>query len=78
MITDAGASAKSLQREGLERLLALVDARQVDTIIVAKLDRLTRSVRDLAELLERFARRGVALVSVAECWIPQRLRAGSC
>ena len=31
-----------------------------------ELDRLTRSVRDLAELLERFARRNVALVSVAE------------
>jgi DNA invertase Pin-like site-specific DNA recombinase len=33
---------------------------------VAKLDRLTRSVKDLCELLERFERRGVALVSVAE------------
>jgi DNA invertase Pin-like site-specific DNA recombinase len=32
----------------------------------AKLDRLTRSVRDLADLLERFERRGVALVSVSE------------
>lgn len=50
----------------LERLLALVDARKVDTVIVAKLDRLTRSVKDLALLLERFTRRGVALVSVAE------------
>jgi DNA invertase Pin-like site-specific DNA recombinase len=44
----------------------MVDARQVDLIIVAKLDRLTRSVRDLADLLERFAKRGVSLVSVAE------------
>ncbi len=35
-------------------------------LIVAKLDRLTRSVKDLAELLERFERKGVALVSVAE------------
>ena len=35
-------------------------------MIVAKLDRLTRSVKDLCELLERFERRGVALVSVAE------------
>jgi DNA invertase Pin-like site-specific DNA recombinase len=32
----------------------------------AKLDRLTRSVRDLADLLERFERKGVALVSVSE------------
>jgi DNA invertase Pin-like site-specific DNA recombinase len=50
----------------MAHLLALVDARQVQTVIVAKLDRLTRSVRDLAELLERFERRGVSLVSVSE------------
>ena len=50
----------------MARLLELVDARQVQTVIVAKLDRLTRSVRDLADLLERFERRGVALVSVSE------------
>jgi DNA invertase Pin-like site-specific DNA recombinase len=43
-----------------------VDERKVDTVIIAKLDRLTRSVKDLAELLERFQRRGVSLVSVAE------------
>jgi site-specific DNA recombinase len=66
VVSDAGASAKNLQRPGLERLLALVDARSVDVVIVAKLDRLTRSVRDLADLLDRFAKRGVALVSVAE------------
>jgi site-specific DNA recombinase len=33
---------------------------------VAKLDRLTRSVKDLCELIDRFERRGVALVWVAE------------
>ena len=66
IVTDAGASAKDLNRDGLARVLALVDKRQVDVVIVAKLDRLTRSVRDLGELLERFERRGVSLVSVAE------------
>lgn len=66
IIVDAGESAKSLNRPGMERLLQLVDARGVDTVIIAKLDRLTRSVKDLAELLERFTRRGVSLVSVAE------------
>jgi DNA invertase Pin-like site-specific DNA recombinase len=38
----------------------------VEAVIVAKLDRLTRSVKELGHLLERFERRGVALVSVAE------------
>jgi DNA invertase Pin-like site-specific DNA recombinase len=51
----------------MARLLALVDTGAVNTVIIAKLDRLTRSVKDLAELLERFTRRGVSLVSVAEC-----------
>jgi DNA invertase Pin-like site-specific DNA recombinase len=66
VIVDAGESAKSLNRPGMVRLLALVDAGAVDTVIIAKLDRLTRSVADLAELLKRFERRGVSLVSVAD------------
>jgi len=66
VIVDAGESAKSLNRPGMERLLSVVNAGAVDIVIVAKLDRLTRSVKDLADLLERFTRRGVSLVSVAE------------
>jgi len=66
IIVDGGESAKSLNRPGMARLLALVDAGEVQVVIIAKLDRLTRSVKDLCTLLERFERRGVALVSVAE------------
>jgi site-specific DNA recombinase len=66
LIVDGGESAKNLNRPGMEKLLALVDQGKVQTVIIAKLDRLTRSVKDLAELLERFQRRGVSLVSVAE------------
>jgi len=66
LIVDGGESAKTLQRPGIERLFALVEARKVDAVVVAKLDRLTRSVKDLCTLLERFERRGVALISVAE------------
>jgi len=66
VIVDGGESGKSLQRPGIERLLAMIDRREVQVVIIAKLDRLTRSVRDLGELLERFQRRGVALVSVGE------------
>jgi site-specific DNA recombinase len=66
IIVDGGESAKSLNRPGMARLLALVDGGEVQAVIIAKLDRLTRSVKDLCTLLERFERRGVALVSVAE------------
>ncbi len=66
IIVESGESAKSLNRPGMAKLLAMVDGGTVKAVIVAKLDRLTRSVKDLCELLERFERRGVALVSVAE------------
>jgi DNA invertase Pin-like site-specific DNA recombinase len=65
IIVDAE-SAKSLNRPGMARLLDMVDRREVDAVIVNKLDRLTRNVRDLGALLEKFERRGVALVSVDE------------
>ena len=66
IIVDAGESAKSLDRPGMDRLQAVLNSGTIDAVIIAKLDRLTRSVKDLADLLERFHRRGVALVSVAE------------
>jgi DNA invertase Pin-like site-specific DNA recombinase len=66
IIVESGESAKSLNRPGMAKLLAMVEGGKVKAVIVAKLDRLTRSVKDLCELLERFERRGVALVSVAE------------
>jgi site-specific DNA recombinase len=66
IIIDGGESAKSLNRPGMARLLGLVDAGEVQVVIIAKLDRLTRSVKDLCTLLERFERRSVALISVAE------------
>jgi DNA invertase Pin-like site-specific DNA recombinase len=66
VIVDGGESAKSPKRPGMAKLLALVDAGKVQAVIIAKLDRLTRSVKDLCELLERFERHGVTVVSVAE------------
>ena len=66
VIIDAGESAKSLNRPGMARLLSLVDAGAVDTVIIAKLDRLTRSVKILPNCWSDSTRRGVSLVSVAE------------
>jgi DNA invertase Pin-like site-specific DNA recombinase len=66
VIVEDGESAKSLERPGLQRLLKLTDSSLVNVVVIAKLDRITRSVKDLAELLERFSRRDVALVSIAE------------
>ena len=59
-------TAKHLRRRGVQRLLALVARRQVGAVIVYKLDRLTRSVKDLNSLVELFDKKGVALVSLQE------------
>ena len=63
---DGGISGGTLERPGLQRLLALVEARQVDVIIVYKIDRLTRSLSDFSRLAERFEARGVSFVSVTQ------------
>jgi site-specific DNA recombinase len=65
-IIDGGESAKNLNRPGLQRLLTSVNGVKVNAVIIAKLDRLTRSVKDLCSLLELSEKRGVALNSVAE------------
>ncbi len=52
LVEDPGASAKTLDRPGLRRALAMLERGEADGLLVAKLDRLTRSVRDMAHLLE--------------------------
>src|SRR5258708_19342210 len=66
LIVDGGESAKNLDRPGMERLLALVEERKVDTVIIPKLDRLTRSVKDLAELLQPFPKPGLSLLPLPD------------
>jgi DNA invertase Pin-like site-specific DNA recombinase len=62
---DAGASGKGLAgRPQLARALARLDGGDASTLVVAKLDRLTRSVRDAADMLDRSARRGWSLVAL--------------
>lgn len=65
-IQDAGATAKNTNRPGLQQILAMVRARKVDAVVVYKLDRLTRNLRDLLDLLKTLRRYGVRLVSVTE------------
>jgi site-specific DNA recombinase len=65
-VEDAGFSAKSLKRPGITGILAAVEAGQVQTLVVWRLDRLTRNLRDLLDLVALFDRHKVALVSVME------------
>lgn len=65
---DAGLSAKSLDRPqlqaALDRLSTPPKRRDVDGIVVAKLDRLSRSVVDFAGVLERARARQWSLVAI--------------
>lgn len=63
---DPGASAKDLRRPGLQAALAALDAGEAEGLLVVKLDRLTRSVRDLSALLESHFSGRHALLSVGE------------
>jgi DNA invertase Pin-like site-specific DNA recombinase len=66
IIADDGYSARSLDRPGMREFLALVEGGKVARLLIARLDRITRSLRDLLELVERFHRHRVEFVSVAD------------
>jgi site-specific DNA recombinase len=67
VVVDAGESAKTLNRPGLQRALAALKAGEAEGLLVLKLDRLTRSVRDLGELLENYFQRSALLSLQEQC-----------
>lgn len=66
VLTDAGFSAKDTNRPSLKRILQDVRAGKVASVVVTKLDRLTRSIKDLLSLLELFDAHGVRFVSLTQ------------
>lgn len=63
--TDAGISGKSMNnRPALLEALTAVESGRAGTLVVAKLDRLSRSLLDFAELMERAQRQGWNLVAL--------------
>ena len=63
---DAGVSAKDIKRPALEQLLDDIKQKKVNTVIVTKLDRITRSLRDLIELMEFFEETNVKFISITQ------------
>ncbi|KQL45529.1 DNA recombinase [Brevibacillus choshinensis] len=68
LYVDEGASAKDTNRPELTRLLADIQSGGIDVVLVYRLDRLTRSVLDLYQLLQRFERYGVRFKSCTEVY----------
>ena len=63
---DGGFSGATMDRPALQRLLADIAAGRVDTIVVYKIDRLTRSLADFAKIVEILDARGASFVSVTQ------------
>lgn len=63
---DGGYSGGTLERPALKRLIADIEAKRIDVIVVYKIDRLSRSLMDFARLVEVFDRNSVTFVSVTQ------------
>ena len=63
---DGGVSGGTLERPKLKRLLADIEAKRVDVVVVYKIDRLSRSLPDFFKLVETFDRNNITCVSVTQ------------
>lgn len=66
IIEDSGKSARNLNRPGIQKALEGIKISIANALIVLKLDRLTRSVKDLGGLVEFFDKTDAALISVQD------------
>ena len=65
---DGGFSGGSMERPALRRLLADIAVGKIDTVVVYKIDRLTRSLADFARMVDLFDRHDVTFVSVTQAF----------
>lgn len=63
---EEGFSGKNLDRPELKKMLADIRSGKIDTVIVYKIDRITRSLRDFYELWDQLTKHGVEFVSLNE------------
>ncbi|SIO60200.1 Resolvase, N terminal domain [Singulisphaera sp. GP187] len=66
VIADEGYSANDRQRPGLVELRKRLDKHEIDAVIVCSLDRLTRSIGLLDELVQRYFDKKIELITLEE------------
>ena len=67
VVEEKGKSAKNLKRPGIQRIIAGCKKQELDVVVIYKLDRLTRSTRDLGYLVQDvFEANGIAFASIME------------
>jgi DNA invertase Pin-like site-specific DNA recombinase len=59
-------SATTMQREAFQKLQAAIFAGQIDTVVVWKLDRLARSLKEGVNVLADWCQRGVRVIAVTQ------------
>jgi DNA invertase Pin-like site-specific DNA recombinase len=72
---DAGYSAKDLKRPGVREALRALEAGEANALVVAKLDRLSRSMLDFAALMATAQKQQWALVAL-DCAVDTSTPAG--
>lgn len=65
-ITDHGYSGATDNRPGLKRLMELARKREIDVVIVVKLDRFFRSLKHLITVLQEFMDLGILFISIKD------------
>ena len=63
---DGGVSGGTLERPALKRLLKDIASGLIDTVVVYKIDRLTRSLLDFSKLVEAFDKADASFVSITQ------------
>ena len=63
---DGGYSGATLERPALQQLLTDIRAQRIQVVVVYKVDRLTRSLGDFAQLIDLFDQHDVAFASVTQ------------
>ena len=65
---DGGFTGANIERPALQKLLADIKEHKIDCVVVYKVDRLSRSLMDFAQVLEFFDKNNVAFVSVTQAF----------
>ena len=63
---DGGFTGGNMERSALRRLMADIEAGKIDVVVVYKVDRLSRSLLDFAQMMQTFEKHKVSFVSVTQ------------
>jgi len=75
---DGGFTGGNMERPALKRLIADIEAGKIDCVVVYKVDRLSRSLLDFAQMMQTFDKYKVSFVSVTQQFNTATRWAGWC